>query len=65
MFDFLVCITLCPNLDEEERAGCFAFLSLIVFRMLVTANVLWVFLRVLWHALQCVIVVFPDYTQFS
>ena len=30
---------------------------------IVTVNVLWLFLTVPWVALQCVIVVFPDYTH--
>ena len=29
-----------------------------------TVSVLWTFLTVLWVSLQCVIVVFPDYTNF-
>ena len=57
----LLCITLCPSsfaiiIEEEERAGCFAF---IVLRM----SWLWLFLEVLWVGLQCVIVVFPDQTH--
>ena len=42
----------CKHLDEEERAGCFALIVL----FLVTVNVLWLFLTVLWVGLQCVIV---------
>ena len=61
----LVCITLCPfyvcnNLDEEERAGCFAFIVLGI----VTVSVMWLFLIILWAGLQCVIVVFPVNTHF-
>ena len=33
-------------------------------RCLVTFEVLWLFLTVLWVGLQCVIVVFPDHTHF-
>ena len=33
----LVIITLCASIDEEERAGCFAF---IVFWILATVNIL-------------------------
>ena len=36
-------------------------LLLLSFRCLVTVNVLWLFLTVLWVGLQCVIVVFPDH----
>ena len=43
-------------IEEEERAGCFAF---IVLRM----SWMWLFLAVLWVGLQCVIVVFPDHTH--
>ena len=49
MFVFvLVCITLCSfkfcnHLNEEERAGCLAF---IVFGCLDTVSVLWLFLTV-------------------
>ena len=46
----------CNDLDEEKRAGCFAF---IVFACLVTVNVLWLFLMVPWVGLQCEVVVFP------
>ena len=60
MFAFvLLCITLCPfwfcnHLEEEERAGCFAF---IVLRMSCY------FLMVPWVGLRCVIMVFPDHTN--
>ena len=36
---------------------------LLSFKCLVTVNVLWLFLTVLWVVLQCVIVVFPDHTH--
>ena len=36
---------------------------LFCYRCLVTVNVLWLFLMVLWVGLQCVIVVFPDHTH--
>ena len=38
-------------------------LLLFSFGCLVTVNVLWLFLKVLWVGLQCVIVVFPDHTH--
>ena len=44
----LVLITLCPflcckYLDDEERSGCFALLSVVC---LVTVKVMWLFLKV-------------------
>ena len=38
-------------------------LLLLSYRCIVTVNVLWLFLTVLWVCLQCVIVVFPDHTH--
>ena len=38
-------------------------LPLLSYGCLVTVNVLWLFLRVTWVGLQCVIVVFPDNTH--
>ena len=32
---------------------------------LVTINVLWLFITVLWVGLQCVIVLFPDHTSLT
>ena len=40
-------------------------LLLLSYRCIVTINVLWLFLTVLWVGLQCVIVVFPDHTHLS
>ena len=37
-------------------------LLLLSYRCIVTINVLWLFVTVLWVGLQCVIVVFPDHT---
>ena len=37
-------------------------LLLLFYRCIVTINVLWLFLTVLWVGLQCVILVFPDHT---
>ena len=47
------------HLEEEERWLLFFSLS---FGYLVTVNVLWLFLMVLWVVLHCVIVLFPDKT---
>ena len=38
-------------------------LLLLSYRCIVTINVLWLFLTVSWVGLQCVIVVFSDYTR--
>ena len=38
-------------------------LLLLPYRCIVTINVLWLFLTVLWVGLQYVIVVFPDHTH--
>ena len=38
-------------------------LFLLSYRCLVTVNVVWLFLAVLYVGLQCVIVVFPDHTH--
>ena len=38
-------------------------LLLLSYRCIVTINVLWLFLKVPWVGLQCVIVVFPDHTH--
>ena len=46
-----------------ERKRELVVLLLVSFGCLVTVNVLWLFLTVLWVGLQCVIVVFPDHTH--
>ena len=59
----LLCVhstVLCYYLEEEEKAGCFA---IIVLQMYFIINIMWFFLMVRWVGLQCVIVVFPDYTH--
>ena len=38
-------------------------LLLLSYRCIVTTNVLWLFLTVLWVGLQYLIVVFPDHTH--
>ena len=49
------------HLEEEERAGCFA---LIVLRMSCYCKCSVALLHTVpWVSLQCVIVVFPDYTH--
>ena len=39
-------------------------LLLLTYRCIVTVKVMWLFLTVPWVGLQCVILVFPDHTQF-
>ena len=46
-----------------KRKRKLAALLLLPYRCLVTVYVLWLFLTVLWVGMQCVIVVFPDYTH--
>ena len=46
----------------KRKNKLFALL-LLSYRCLVTVNVLWLFLKVPWVGLQCVIVVFPDHTH--
>ena len=66
MFFFdLLCITLCQfylcnHLDQEERAGCFAF---IVLWMSCYRKCSVALPQVPWVGLQCVIMVFPDHTH--
>ena len=50
-------------LQSSRRERQMFSLPLLAFGWLVTVNVLWLFLTVPWVGLQCVIVVFPDYTQ--
>ena len=50
----------CNHLAGEERAGCF---NLIVFKYLLTVNVLCLFLAVSCVGLQCGIVTFPGRTH--
>ena len=38
-------------------------LLLLSYGCLATVNVLWLFLKVLWVGLRCVILVFPDHTH--
>ena len=48
-------------LARKRELAAFLLLS---FGCLVTVNVLWLFLTVLWFSLKCVIVEFPDHTHF-
>ena len=63
----LVCITLfflvLQSSEEQERAGCFAF---IIFRKscyCICSGALHLFLMVPFIGLQCMIVVFPDHAH--
>ena len=58
---FISLLFYCNHLDEEERAGCFAFI-LLSFGCLVTVNVLQLLFVVPWVGLQFVIEVFLDHT---
>ena len=57
---YIVSFLFCNHLEEEEGAGCFAF---IVLRMSRYHNCSLLFLTVPWDGLQCVLVVFPDHTH--
>ena len=66
MFVFvLVCITLCPVSFETilKRKRELVALPLLSYGCIVSVNVLWLFLKVPWVGLQCVIVVFPAHTH--
>ena len=59
-YALLMSFLVCNYLDEEERAGCFAF---IVFWMSCHCKCPVALPHgVPWVGLQCVIVVFPDHT---
>ena len=45
---------------RDERAGCFTLFAFLVF---MTVIVLWLFLKVTWVAIPCVIEVIPDHTH--
>ena len=47
----------------REREGKLVVLLYMSSLCLVTVSVLWLFLKVPWVGLQCVIVVFPDHTH--
>ena len=51
----LLCITLCPFIVKRKRK--------LLYRCVVTINVLWLFLALTWIGLQFVVVVFPDHTH--
>ena len=54
---YFVSFLVCNHLEEEERAGCFAFVVLLY--MFCGSSV-----TVSWVGQQRVIVVFPDHTYF-
>ena len=47
----------------REKRELVALLKLFPW-CLVTVSVLWIFLTVMWFALQCVITLFPDHARF-
>ena len=62
------CVLLCVHSSLAiilKRKRKLVALLLLPNRCLVSVNVLWLFLTVLWVGLQCVIVVFPNHTHFS
>ena len=58
----ILCVvsSFCNHVDEEERAGCLAF---IVLWMCCYYIFLWLFLTVPWVGLRFVIMVFPDHSH--
>ena len=66
LFLFFVCITLGPfsfAIILKTKRELVALL-LFTYGCNVIVNLLLLFLALLWVGLQCVIVVFPDYTHF-
>ena len=67
MFIFvLLCFILLPfyfynHLEDGEK---FVLLLLLSYGRIVTKNILWLFLTVLWVVLLCMIVIFPSHTHF-
>ena len=59
----LICVHSSFTIILKMKRNLVALL-LLSQRCIVTINVLWLFLAVLWVGLQCVIVVFPDHTYF-
>ena len=49
----------------KDKSACLVLNQIvqISYKCIVTINVLWLFLTVKWVGLQCVIVIFPDYTH--
>ena len=49
----------------KDKSACLVLNQIvqISYKCIVTINVLWLFLKVSWVGLQCVIVVVPDYTH--
>ena len=66
MFLFVCCALHCAHSSFAiilKRKRKLVALLLLSYRCIVTINVLWLFLMVLWVGLQCVIVVFPDHAH--
>ena len=73
----IVCVVLCWSLFRYALIWVYSSFAIILTRRrglvalillscgcIVTVNVLWLFLTLLWDGMQCVIVVFLDYTHF-
>ena len=58
----LLCVYSIFAIILKRRRKLVALLSL-SYRCIVTINILWLFLTVLWVGLQCAIMVFPDHTH--
>ena len=60
---FKMCFPLCRKILYQSNIDLLVALLLLSFGSLVTVNVLWLFLTVLWVSLQFMIVVFTDHTH--
>ena len=66
MFVFVFYALLCVHSSFAlilKRKGKLVALLLLSSRCIVIIHILWLFLKVPWVGLQCVIVVFPDHTH--
>ena len=59
----LLCVLSSFAIILKRKRELVALLLSMSYRCLVTLNILWLFLTVLWVNLQCAIVVFPDHTH--
>ena len=55
------CASLFANILKRKRK--LVALLVLSYRCIVTTNVLWLFLAVLWVGMQCVFVIFSDHTH--
>ena len=59
----LLCVHYSFSIILKRKRKLVALLLLLSYRCIVTINILWLFLMVLWVCLQYVIVVFPGHTH--